>query len=144
MHHSSPPAESQGGGREPPTPIGAPVRLKWGRRTDGPVLPDAFVHRRLKCSGVNYLFVSMLRNLHSVASSGQPLCVACNACGHRGTVTPGRLGAFSGNMKQVIHLRLVCPQCQQQDFGCFVMPGAEFVDRFVAGEDLEAFERLRA
>jgi hypothetical protein len=60
-------------------------------------------------------------NLHSVDSSGQPLCVVCRTCGHRAALKHKQIGAHSGNMKPVSELKLKCSLCQAKDFETFVV-----------------------
>lgn len=70
-------------------------------------------------------------NLHTVATSGHPLGVACKACGHRALVSHEALGAHSGNMKQVRALRLKCA-CGSREWEHKIFHTPEQVAAFLA------------
>lgn len=78
-------------------------------------------------------------NLHSLAGSGQPLCVACRKCGHRAAVPHEKVDAFSGNMDEIRSLKLKCSKCEAKDFEAFVVHNAERVALFLEGQDLMFF-----
>lgn len=82
-------------------------------------------------------------NLHSLAGSGQPLCVACLDCGHRATIPPSLVDAFSGNMKEIRALKLRCSKCESRSFAGYVMVTAKHTNDFMDGADLEHFARLK-
>ncbi len=78
-------------------------------------------------------------NLHRVANSGQPLCVACRTCGHRAALPHKQIDAHSGNMKEVSALRLVCSLCQAKDFETFIVQKEADVLFFMNEAPLEFF-----
>lgn len=82
-------------------------------------------------------------NLHSVASSGQPLCVACRTCGHRSALPHDQIRAYSGNMQELRFLKLKCSLCLNKDFEVFVVMSSQTVAHFLSGADLEVFRKLK-
>lgn len=50
-------------------------------------------------------------NLHTVYCYGFDMGVICRICDHRALLSIERLGAYSGNMRQIVDLKLKCTQC---------------------------------
>ena len=81
----------------------------------------------------------MTPNLHSLHNSGHPLCVVCLDCSHRSAVSPEKLGASRGDMKEIRDLKLKCSQCQSKNFEAYVVHSAERVAKFLNGWALDEF-----
>ena len=79
----------------------------------------------------------MSTNLHSVHSSGQPLCVLCKQCKRRAALTHDEIDAHSGNMKELRDLKLHCRNCGSKDYEMYVYVRAERVSDFLAGTPVE-------
>jgi hypothetical protein len=84
-----------------------------------------------------------LPNLHSLANSGQPLCVHCLTCGHRAALPPDEWAPSQGNMTEVRSLKLKCSLCLNKNVEAFVVHSEQTVAHFLAGADLAIFRKWR-
>src|SRR3954470_20305229 len=93
-------------------PVHAAVLTDWSRRCgiDWSIPPDQQKDRPTGPAQAPWINLEPARardpNLHSLAGTGRPLGVMCKTCGHRALIPLDRLGAHSGNMKEVKSLRL--------------------------------------
>ena len=69
-------------------------------------------------------------NLHTVYCYGHDMGVICRICDHRALLSIERLGAYRGNMRQLVDLKLKCSQCGSDRYTPVL---------FATQEDVEAF-----
>jgi hypothetical protein len=74
-------------------------------------------------------------NLHSVHSTRRPLAAwsACK-CQHRAALAQDKIGAYSGNMKEVRKLSFKCTACGSVTNTLYMFHTQSEVDAFLAGK----------
>jgi hypothetical protein len=72
-------------------------------------------------------------NLHSVHSTLQPLGVECMQCQHRAALAHDKVGAYSGNMKEVRKLSFKCTACGSVANTLYMFHNQGEVDAFLSG-----------
>lgn len=82
-------------------------------------------------------------NLHSADSHRQPLGVICLGCGKRGLLSLKRIGAHSGNMKQLHDLSLRCSRCGSRGVQLFLFFNLMQAEAFEQGESAAEVHALR-
>ena len=70
-------------------------------------------------------------NLHTVYCYGLDLGVICRICDHRALLSMERLGAYRGNMRQIVDLKLKCTQCGSDRYTPVIFAKQEEVDAFL-------------
>ncbi len=82
-------------------------------------------------------------NLHSAASHGQPLGAICLGCGKRGLLSLKRIGAHSGNIKNLHDLSLRCSRCGSRGVQLFLFFSATQAEAFEQGKSAMEVHGLR-
>lgn len=82
-------------------------------------------------------------NLHSADSHGQPLGAICLGCGKRGLLSLKRIGAHSGNMKQLHDLPLKCSRCSSRGVQLFLFFNLTQAEAFGQGKSAAEVHALR-
>ena len=73
-------------------------------------------------------------NLHSVYVTLQPLGVECMQCQHRAALAHDKIGAYSGNMKELRQLSFKCTACGSVANMLYMFHNRGEGDDFLAGK----------